>query len=122
MTARPFLRLLLLAAMLLAPLGRIGIAQAMAAPAGAPAAMAGHCADMPAVSTADQPAGHHQQGPQQDDERMAVDCMIACAAMTSTPAAFFAPPPALSVMPGTFLPVSLTGIRPEAEPPPPRHS
>ena len=122
MTARPFLRLLLLAAMLLAPLGRMGIAQAMAAPASAPAAMAGHCADMPAASPAHRTARHHQNGPQQNDERMAVDCMIACAAMTSAPAMFFAPPPAPAAMPGTLLPASLTGIRPEAEPPPPRHS
>ena len=119
MSMRAALRLLLLAVMLLAPLGRIGVAQAMAAPAEAPAAMAGHCAGMPA------PAGHggrHGDAPQQGDEGKAVDCMIACAAMTETPAAFLAPPLAPAAMAGAPLPVSLTGIRPEADPPPPRFS
>ena len=111
------LRLLLLAAMLLAPVGRIGIAQAMAAPAGAPAAMAGHCADAPAT-----PAGHHQQAPPQEDEQKAVDCMVACAAMASAPAPFVAPAPPAAAMPGALVLSSLTGLRPEAEPPPPRFS
>ena len=116
---RPLLRLLLLAAMLLAPLGRIGIAQAMAAPQGAPAAMAGHCADMPAP--APHQRGHHRHAPQ-GDERKAVDCMIACAAMAAGPAPFVAPAPPAAVMPGTITLSSPAGIRPEAEPPPPRRS
>ncbi|HYD14525.1 MAG TPA: hypothetical protein VEC11_16890 [Allosphingosinicella sp.] len=118
---RGALRFLLLAAMLLAPVGRIGIAQAMAMPANAPAAMAGHCADMPAAA----PAGHggaHKQAPQQDDERKAVDCMIACAAMTTAPAPFVAPAPLAEAMPGALQLSSLSGIRPEADPPPPRFS
>jgi hypothetical protein len=115
------LRLLLLAAMLLAPLGRIGVAQAMAAPATAPPAMAGHCADSPAAAPAHH-GGGHEQAPQQDNERRAVDCMIACAAMTTTPAPFVAPAPPAASLPGAPLLSSLTGIRPEAEPPPPRRS
>lgn len=111
------LRLLLLAVMLLAPLGRIGVAQAMAVPAEAPAAMAGHCADMPAP-----PAGHHRQAPAPGDERKAVDCMIACAAMTTAPAPFVAPAPPAAALPTAFLLSSPAGIRPEAEPPPPRFS
>ena len=121
MTIRGTLRLFLFAALLLAPLGRIGLAQAMALPAGAPAAMAGHCADMPAAAPSPQ-RGHHQNGPQKGDERMAVDCMIACAAMTEVPAALFPPPSAPVMLTGAPLPASLTGIRPEAEPPPPRRS
>lgn len=117
MTARPLLRLLLLAAMLLAPVGRLGIAQAMAAPAAAPAAMAGHCADMPAAAPA-----HHQNGSPKDHERMAVDCMVACAAMAPAPASFIAPAPLAEALPGALLLSSLTGILPEAELPPPRTS
>jgi hypothetical protein len=112
---------MLLAAMLLAPVGRIGIAQAMAAPAGAPAIMAGHCAGMPGAASAQQ-KGHHQQAPQKDDERMAVDCMIACAAMATGPAPFVAPPRAPAALAGATLPSNLTGIRPGADPPPPRSS
>lgn len=109
MTARlPALFILL--ALLVAPFGRLGLAEAAALPVhGAPMAMAmaGHCEDMPAP----QP-GH--------PGKAAVDCMIACAAMTPAngleillvvePKALLAPLP----------PVSFAGIHPEAEPPPPR--
>lgn len=121
MTLRAALRLLLLAAMLVAPVGRIGIAQAMAAPADAPAAMAGHCADMPAAAPAPH-RSHHRNGPQKNDERMAVDCMMACAAMTAAPSPLLLPRPAPAVLPAAPSLASLTGIRPEAEPPPPRRS
>jgi hypothetical protein len=111
------LRLLLLAVMLLAPVGRIGIAQAMAAPAEAKTAMDGHCADMPASAP-----GHHRQAPTQGDEGKAVDCMIACAALATAPALFVAPAPPAATMPGAPFLSSLTGLRPEADPPPPRFS
>lgn len=117
---RATLRLLLLAVMLLAPLGRMGLAQAMAAPAEAPRAMTGHCADMPA------PAHHggsrHGKAPQPGDEGKAVDCMIACAAMTTATDPFIAPAPPVEAMAGALLLSNPTGIRPEAEPPPPRRS
>ena len=116
------LRLLLLAVMLLAPLGRIGVAQAMAVPAEAPPAMAGHCADAPVAMPAQHGGGGHEQAPQQDNEQKAVDCMIACAAMTTAPAPFVAPAPPAASLPGALLLASPTGIRPEAEPPPPRRS
>ena len=115
------LRLLLLAALLLAPVGRMGIAQAMAVPAEAPAAMAGHCADMPAAAPA-RPAGHHQQAPPQGDAEKAVDCMVACAAMASAPAPLVTPAPLADPLPDAPLLFSLTGLRPEADPPPPRFS
>ena len=114
------LRLLLLAVMLLAPLGRVGVAHAMAVPAAAPA-MAGHCADMPAAAP-DPQGGHHRQTPPQGDEQKAVDCMVACAAMTAAPAPLVAPRPLATALPGARLLSSLTGIRPEADPPPPRFS
>jgi len=75
MTPRACLRLLLLAALLLAPLGRIGIAQAMAAPAGA-GPMAGHCAEMPAAAPAHHGSGHHQKGPERDGEAMCLRLAI----------------------------------------------
>lgn len=116
------LHLLLLAVMLIAPLGRIGIAQAMAAPKGAPAAMAGHCADLPAAAAPAHHGGNHKSAPQQGDERKAVDCMIACAAMATAPTPFVAPPSAAGATPTVLSLSNPTGIRPEAEPPPPRHS
>jgi hypothetical protein len=113
-TLRACLRLLLLAAMLVAPLGRIGVAQAMTAPASG-MAMA-HCAEMPAPATA-----HHQKAPA--GEKMAVDCMIACAAMAPPPPIpFVAPPTAATALPAVSIPSSLDGIHPEADPPPPRFS
>lgn len=115
MTLRACLRLLLLAAMLLAPLGRLGVAQAMAAPAGMNMA---HCAEMPAPA-----AGHHRKAPAPSGEKMAVDCMIACAAMAAAPAPFIAPPPPpAAARPASLFLSSLTGIQPEADPPPPRIS
>jgi len=121
MTLRACLRLLLLAALLVAPVGRIGIAQAMAMPA-ASGVMAGHCAGMPAASPAQHRDGRHSKAPQKQNERMAVDCMIACAAMATAPAPFVAPAPAAAALPATPFLASLIGIRPEADPPPPRRS
>jgi hypothetical protein len=115
-TVRACLRLLLFAALLLAPLGRIGIAQAMAAPSATGMTMA-HCAGMPAPAP-----GHHQKAPGPQGERMAVDCMIACAAMTTAPAPCVTPPPAAVALPTVAIQSSLSGIQPEADPPPPRFS
>ena len=121
MIVRACLRLLLLAALLLAPVGRIGIAQAMAMPGQAGAAVA-HCAGMPAAAPTHRAGDHHRQAPAQDNERMAVDCMIACAAMTTAPAPFVVPPAPAATLPGAPVLTSLTGIHPEADPPPPRRS
>lgn len=115
MTVRFCLRLLLLAAMLLAPLGRLGMAQAMPG-----AAMTGDCATMAMASS--HPGAHHRQAPAPDGEKMAVDCMIACAAMATAPAPFVTPPPAAAARPEPLGLASLTGIMPEADPPPPRLS
>lgn len=120
-TLRACLRLLLLAALLLAPISRIGIAQAMPAPAGAGAAMA-HCAGMPTAAAAHHQGSPHHKAPAPDGERMAVDCMTACAAMAVAPAPFVAPPTVSTTLPATSFLSSLTGIRPEADPPPPRRS
>lgn len=101
MSHRRLVQLFVLAVLLLAPFGRIGIAQAMAAP------MASHCAGQPL--------------PDQDShDEMAVDCLIACAAMAPAAALFAPQPPSALVAPSPMPTVTLAGIRPEAEPPPPR--
>ena len=113
---------MLFAALLLAPLGRIGLAQAMAAPATA-GAMAGHCAEMPAEPAAAPHHGtHHQPAPAGGSEGMAVDCMIACAALAAAPDLFVVPRPVAMTLPAATFLSSLTGIQPEADPPPPRFS
>ena len=113
-TLRACLRLLLFAALLLAPLGRIGVAQAAASPAGMNMA---HCAEMPAPA-----ASHHPKAPGSDHERMAVDCMIACAAMAPPPSPLVAPPAPAVALPASSVLTSLSGINPAADPPPPRIS
>ena len=107
---RAALRLLLLAVMLLAPMGRIGMAEAMA----------GHCADAPVAAPAHLGGGHQQPSPRDDTGQAAIDCMIACATMAPAPAPEIAPQARAIAVPDTPLPASLTGIRPEAATPPPR--
>ena len=108
MSFRRLLPLLALLALLVAPFGRMAAAEAMAMPHHAPAAMAGHCDDMPA--------------PDGDEPGKAVDCMIACAVMTPSEApALKAAPPARS-MPASFAVPGFSGLHPEADPPPPRFS
>ena len=110
MTIRGTLRIFLFAALLLAPLGRIGIAQAMAGPAGI---ATGHCGTMP--------VGHPGKS-QGDKGRSAIDCALACAAMAPAPAPLIDPPFAAATRPDASVLSSLAGIRPEADPPPPRFS
>lgn len=104
MTGR-LVHLLVLAALAVAPFGRIGAAQAMIGQA--PMVMAAHCAGDPP------PSGDR-------NHRMAVDCTIACAFMIVVPAPFALPPPALAAAPVSPLAAFPPGIRPEADPPPPR--
>jgi hypothetical protein len=103
-TSRRLVQFLVLLALAVAPFGRIGASQAMARHA---MAMPAHCAGQPMP---DGDRGH----------RMAVDCMIACAAMAPAPALFALPPPALAAAPFGLPSSFLSGIRPEADPPPPR--
>jgi hypothetical protein len=103
------LRYLLLIALMLAPFGRLSVAEAKAMPHHDMAKMASHCPDQPAP-------GGDKGG------RASLDCMIACAAMISAPAAFILPSPPAQVVAATIALPILTGIRPEAEPPPPRLS
>ncbi len=100
------LHLVLLAALALAPFGRIGAIEAGAAPNPQAMQMASHCADQPG---------------EDDKDAMSIDCMIACAAATPAVTADIAPPPAAAgAAPAPVPAVAPAGIRPEAEPPPPR--
>ena len=102
---RRLLPLLVLLALVIAPFGRVAVAEAKTIPHPMPSAMASHCPGQP------MPDGDK-------GGRVAIDCMIACAAMASAAAPFLAPPPAAEAAPvaiPSFLPA---GIRPEADPPP----
>lgn len=105
MTRRRLVQLLILIALATAPFGRIGASQAMTGYAAM--TMAAHCTGQP------MPDGDKRH-------RTAADCMIACAAMAPAPSPFALPPPVLASAP-IDLPLSrLSGIHPEADPPPPR--
>lgn len=101
------LRLLILIALFTAPFGRIAAAEAMTTPHGAAMAMAGgHCDTMPK--------------PESGGADRSIDCMIACA-MLAHPgsAALHIPPPGASA-PLSVARAGLSGLHPEADPPPPR--
>jgi hypothetical protein len=109
------LRLLMVVALIFAPLAMIGGHAAMAAPATSAAGEhhaselgGGHCSDM----------GEEESG----DPRASIDCMVACAGMLpSTPA--FATAPLLLKSPNRpIITVAQHGLNPAAEPRPPRLS
>jgi len=108
-SVRRLVPLLALLALLVAPFGRMAAAEAMAMPHHAPAAMAGHCDDMPA--------------PDEDGTgKAAVDCMTACAVMTPSEAPALTASPPVRSMPASFAVPGFSGLHPEADPPPPRFS
>jgi hypothetical protein len=106
-TLRSLTSLLVFLALLAAPFGRMGMAEAAMPQHAAPMAMSGHCADMPAPEPG-------------KPSKSAIDCMVACAAVATESAveiAFAAlDPVALALRPL----LSLHGIQPEAADPPPR--
>ena len=101
----PFLTVL---ALMLAPLGRAGVAEA-AVPAHALAAMPSHCSDMP------MPVDHEPAG-------TAIDCMMVCAAVTPPAAAALPVAIAGIAAPEAVPPSAFVGITPGSDPPPPRLS
>jgi hypothetical protein len=103
------LPLLALVALLLAPFGRAAAAEAMAMPDTIAAAMAGHCNDGP------EPADHRSDG-------AAVDCLIACGVMTPAAGPALVAEPPLRLVPATSPLPAISGLHPEADPPPPRFS
>ena len=114
MRLRALLRLFVLAALLLAPLGMVGSHAAMAAPhAAADQAVSGHCAEM---------GGSQDQAPADQAPGKSIDCMIACACVP-TPGVQLADPPLPVAAPESAMIVSLAGgLNPAADPPPPRLS
>lgn len=105
------LRLLLLAALLLAPVGRIGMAEAMT----------GHCGTMSMAAA--QHGGSKHESPVRQHDRMASLCLTACAAIAALPAPVAAMPLPVSVTaPLPLRQLSPRGLHPDAELPPPRLS
>ncbi len=96
-------------ALLFAPFGRMAAAEAMAAPAAHHMTAGGHCQDMPAPEDP-------------ESTPTAIDCAVACAVV--------APPcaPAVAAAPRLVQPqagarlATFSGVKPEADPPPPRLS
>ena len=106
----PIRRLLFLFAafaLVMAPFGRMGAAEAM--PNHSPGAMAGHCDDMspPADGSAD---------------KAAIDCMIACATLAAAVSPLVEIPQPEMTMPLAQAVRAFAGIDLQAEPPPPRLS
>ena len=110
MSFRRLLPLLTLLALLVAPFGRMAAAETMPVShhAAATAAMADHCADLPA--------------PEQDRPDQSIDCMMACAAMAAADAPAFETEAFAPAEPERLPLPSFTGLNPEADPPPPRYS
>ena len=107
-TLRRLLPFLTLLALMLAPLGRPGVAGA-AAPAHDMAAMPSHCSDMPAPAD-------------REPAEMAIDCMMACAAVAPPAAAALAMAISGIAAPEAVPPSAYVGITPGSDPPPPRLS
>lgn len=110
MTALRLLPLFALIALLVAPFGRMGMAEAAGMDHhAAPMAMSGHCEDMPMPAPG-------------KPSKAAVDCMIACAAVApALPAQIVGFAPRAAALTPTAL-TAFRGIHPEADPPPPRRS
>lgn len=108
MALRRLLPFLTLLALMLAPLGRPGVAEA-AVPAHAMATMPSHCSDT------QMPADHEPAG-------MAIDCMMVCAAVTPAAATDLPVTIAGIAAPDAVPPSAYVGITPGSDPPPPRLS
>jgi hypothetical protein len=106
---RPHLPLLILLALVIAPFGRMSMAEAKAMAHDMSSTVTSHCAGRP------MPDGDK-------DGRVAIDCMIACTAMAPAAMPFLAPQLAIEAAPLALLSFFTAGIRPEADPPPPRFS
>ena len=103
------LRLLVLLVLLAAPFGRMAAAEAMTMPQHAQMAMAGgHCDTMPA--------------PEPGDADRSIDCMIACAMLAHADGPSLQAPLPTASAPLRRVPAGLSGLHPEADPPPPRRS
>ena len=118
MSFRRFLPLLALLALLVAPFGRAGMAEATAMPGhGAAVAVAPHCAEMAGMAAPDDGTPDKKAA-----DRGMIDCMIACAALTPAVSATIVPTSSsTATLEAPRLPC-FDGTQPEAEVPPPRIS
>ncbi|WP_129791345.1 hypothetical protein [Sphingosinicella sp. CPCC 101087] len=107
--SRYLLSIIALFALLVAPIGMIG-GTAMAMPHHQPQAAAVHCAGAPAPD---------HRG---DEDRTAIDCMIACAGVPAIPPSAPSAVAPAAVSPDEAPLRSLHGLQPEAATPPPRFS
>jgi hypothetical protein len=113
MAALRLLRILTLAALLLAPFGMLGnhasaARTTMAVPSGhhVAAMSAEHCADT------GQPA--------KDRPSSSIDCMMACSAIAGIESELAEHPLPAAAPPEAMAPKAIHGLNPEADPPPPR--
>jgi hypothetical protein len=106
------IRILTLAALLLAPFGMVGEHATAALPAVAAAGhhmedmAAGHCAD----------TGE----PAKDRPSSSIDCMMACSALAGIESELAEHPLPAATPPQELAPKTIHGLNPEADPPPPR--
>lgn len=108
---RRLLPVLALIALLIAPFGRMGMAEATTAPHhDAPMAIAGHCEDSLTPAAPGQP------------NKTAIDCMIACAAVAPVDTQLLAEEMPAAPAPGALPLATFHGLHPGADPPPPRAS
>jgi hypothetical protein len=108
MTMKRLIPLLTLLALLFAPVGRVGAAEA-AMPTHDQAAAATHCNDMPAPSQDERPGAK-------------IDCMISCAVVAPPSANALPLAEPMPVMVEAIRPTFFAGINPGSDPPPPRAS
>lgn len=118
MPLKQLVRLLTLFALLLAPLGMLGGASAMAAaPSADASAGSGHCAEMAAT---------HDQAPDKRTPAKSLeclmDCMVLCSGMPSVSVQLVEqmPPEPMAMLAARSAPVR--GLTPQAEPRPPQFS
>lgn len=111
------LRLLMLVALLIAPLGMLGGESIAAVPAAGQSASSGHCEEM-AASPESVP---DHQAPTKSADCL-LDCMVLCSGMPSMPVQLAEPMPH-APLPMAFPPSApMGGLTPQAEPRPPRSS
>ena len=128
MWLRRSLRLFLLLALLLAPVGMAERHAAMAATPGQSNVATSHCAEMDGAQVI---AGNHQMsGPEQvtdaqedrkDGSPMSnIDCMMACSCMPTLGAQLEAPETPKSGIAAVNIPLVMRGLHPHADPRPPQ--
>lgn len=117
MLVKHSLRLLMLVALLIAPLGMLGGTSVAASPVAEQGASGGHCEEM---------AASHEKAPdRQAPSKSAdclLDCMVLCSGMPSMPVQLAEPMPRAALPMAVPPSAAMSGLTPQAEPRPPRVS